>query len=791
MLFYGIDPRSMLCLTFTNRAAREMGQRIKSYIGHIPAGLFTGNIHSFCLRFLFANGLIADDTSIIDDDDMAMFIRESFDDYRRCNPEDIQRTDMILTMRAMGAPARFIPRERHMISERDREEAATYRRFKSDNNLIDYNDILILAWQALTKRKDEMLQMTHYRWIQVDEVQDLSPLQLELIRLVRADLSEVLFLGDEQQSIYGFAGAGISALHRIRRACGENIYHLTRNYRSPRQLVEFCNNYAGSYLDIDEAYLPSCVQPMSKERCLQLAQLPAGRAASLCAAMAKRFLANAGESTAILTRTNAEAERMSALLTSRAIEHILVGRRDLFRTAAFKTVWSHLAAVSRPSGRSHWARLLYQTHSTQTLTGARQIIGSMWQIGIEGHHLLEIDSPTELERFMSVYDNPDATIVVLDTETTGLDVSADDIVQVSAVKIRNGIKIPGSELSMFIETSRPIPAYLGEIRNPIFDIYRNAARLSRDEAFHRLSVYLFGCTLAGHNVEFDRSILLENYSRSGLIPPDCLLPQSRTIDTLQLARLLYPRLRSHTLNNLIGYLGIKGVNSHNSDDDTDATASLLMAVATEVRKRLPAIEDYRRQRVFRTVSRRFDEAYGPLFRQSLKALTGDKGSEVKTLGDFFNFTYTYMVNKEFIKPLPHMKYVLRLIDDHIADSGNETSLKKQLETHLHELLTYNEGDLFAQNIVRERLVVMTVHKAKGMEMDNVLLLSAGAKFGDYSESLRVFYVAVSRAKQRLTLLFTSDPAETIGHLTADFHVISPSEAAILLMQAGVGGHTFD
>ncbi len=75
---HGIEFDKMLCITFTNRAAREMKSRISGYLGYTPQGLFTGNIHRFCLRFLHVNGLISPDTSILDEEDQLEYLLTTF-----------------------------------------------------------------------------------------------------------------------------------------------------------------------------------------------------------------------------------------------------------------------------------------------------------------------------------------------------------------------------------------------------------------------------------------------------------------------------------------------------------------------------------------------------------------------------------------------------------------------------------------------------------------------------------------------------------------------------------------
>lgn len=785
MLYQGVAPEAMLCLTFTNRAAREMQQRIHSYMGNMPAGLFVGNLHRFGIRFLIANNLIDEDMAVLDDEDMAIFLRETFTDGPRRDAEVIQRNSTILYMREHNFDRTLIPRDRYGLDLESIRDVEVYRKFKEQNRLIDFDDILLLTYQALRTAEPRQYAMSGYRWIQIDEVQDLSALQLALVDLLRGQRSEVLYLGDEQQSIYGFAGAGRRVLENVKRRCGANLYHLGRNYRSPRQLVEFCNNYALQYLDIDPDYLPASVQGDAERDCVSLAACGNRQMEYVAAALAKQCLKHQEQNVAILARTNRDAEAVSRALCDHGLDHVLVSRNDLFRAPAFKTVWSHLAVTLRPDCRSPWARLLYQTGATRTLTEARALVARLSNAAISPVQLLGLDSLTDVEQYIDYYDDPKVTIAVFDTETTGLDVLDDDVIQIAAVKVRSGQVIAGSEFNVYIDSAKHPPEYLGAARNPLYDSYKSATKINRREALCMFGSYLDDCVAAGHNIGFDAAILRANYSREGLPVPAALEAEAPTIDTLRFATLLFPRLRSHTLNFMLGYLDVAGRNSHLADDDAMATANLLQELVRRGRAYLPQIAQMKHSPEFRRASLRFSEAYGPLYRLTRELYESESVNPENTLAEAFRSAYVYFLGRGYIRTIPHIEYLLKLIGEHVVDAEREPRLREQLAAHLHEMLSFNEGDLYAQNIINERLIVMTIHKAKGMEMDSVIVYNAGLRFGSLEESMRVFYVAISRARRRLVLLFGGDPGITLGLLADQIPSLSPDALSALLISLRV------
>ena len=114
----------------------------------------------------------------------------------------------------------------------------------------------MMTYDALVADTERKLYK-RYPWIQVDEVQDINPLQMAIIKMLTArPFRTVMFLGDEQQAIFSFMGAKLDTLSAIKSKPACQLHHLSVNHRSPRYLLDIFNTYAAEVLRIDSALLP-------------------------------------------------------------------------------------------------------------------------------------------------------------------------------------------------------------------------------------------------------------------------------------------------------------------------------------------------------------------------------------------------------------------------------------------------------------------------------------------------------------------------------------------------------
>jgi len=820
----GVQFADMLCLTFTNRAARGMVERIATTVADEGvADVYVGNVHRFCSKFLYANALIEAESSVIDDDDavsilarymqqdemsvMANYnlrrnyaeifhfsnlmhqIRHRHPKDLRVHPEcfngnDVAAVRAICRVRKVEVtPEAVLDIYDHADTYRDMTRSDTidygnramiekllqkmqlarqYADYKHANRLYDFNDLLMLAYDALSDDPQQE-KFKRYSWIQVDEVQDLNPLQMAIVDLLTArEADTVMFLGDEQQAIFSFMGAKMSTLDALKNREACVLHHLGVNHRSPAYLLEVFNRYAEHVLCIDPAMLPQPDGNGLEERTgNELAILQSStKDEEVCNVAMKAAQLNSADSratTAIIVNSNSDADVISRELDAANLAHFKISGSDMFSLPETKLLLAHLGVLNNDFNFLAWARILAGVKVFASNAVARNFVRKLFDLAILPSDLLRSDGQTTLGEFVEAYEND--TIVVFDTETTGLDVLEDDIVQIAAVKMSRGKVVPGSAYTVYIETDKDIPAMLGDVVNPIIEERRHHRLVPHAEALNGFINYARGCVLLAHNADYDYNILDNNLKR---YCADSTLHSShpRYIDSLRLARLLHPELRQHKLKFMLEAFGLEGTNSHLADDDVDATCHLVNHCYAQAAQRIEEQRKFLADSRVAAYADKFRANYAPLYASArvriYDLVEQHEGSLVASEMMLF---HDYLTGERYIQPIAKLHYAVAYISSEIVDSARERSLAAQLAAHLMEISTLKEADMCGSNILSERIFVTTIHKAKGLEFDNVIVFDvADGRIPNYynegnarlmAEDARKLYVAMTRARRRL------------------------------------------
>ena len=830
----GVKYEDMLCLTFTNRAAREMTNRIQKVVGGDFSELMVGNVHRFCSKFLFEQGRIPADSAIIDDEEAVSIIA----DYRNEDEEGVTRDfnrykgyqtiiffqHFIYQMEHQHPwkyylhPESFTDDDREAVKhicvsqkiEYDEQAvvniyhhaqeymdeanapgldgktadrirvllwkmyyANCYARYKEENHLFDFEDLLLYTYDIY--RSDPTCK--RYPWIQVDEVQDLNGMQLAIIDLLTAkDNPMVMYLGDEQQAIFSFMGAKVETLTLLKMRCKGNIHHLQRNHRSPKYLLDVFNDYAEKQLKIDRELLPlsdNDTKATSGDLRIIHSSTIEAEHKDITTEAFSLYEQNKEERTAVIVSANSDADRISEAMTEAGLTHFKVSGRDLFDTPDVKLLLAHLSVLSNEHNSIAWTRIMKGVRAFPSHALARRFNWKLKQLALSPSDFLLYSESCYTAEFLRAYNEEE--IVVFDTETTGLNVFQDDIIEIAAIRIKGG-EVVGEPLDLYIETDKPILPMLGDKENPMYAIYHEKMStgelLSPSDALRRFLAYVGTSPILGHNANYDYNILdnnLQRYCNDTMQAHDI-----RCFDSLKLIRLLAPSLHSYKLESLLETFHLAGVNSHQAIDDVKATVSLVRLCAEKAREKQAqqaAFICHPKVKPFANVLR---SNYGECYREAVNRLYKLSTDHEPALVSELSAAYNAFRSDGLINDIPRLDYILRYLRiDMLTDETVANALAPQLSQYVMDINTLKEADFCNSKSILERIYVTTVHKAKGLEFDNVIIFDAadGRYPNAYNktkqqdeEDARKFYVAMSRAKRRLFIAYSLQRVDRHGRV---------------------------
>ena len=238
----GINPYNILAVTFTNKAAKEMKERVEKLIDYDVKNLWISTFHSFCARFLRREiqilGKYRQNFIIIDEDDAMKILKELMKDK-----------DFHITPKIAMAYISILKNDEQLpeMSSFDRSEIDTiytlYHEHLLRENLLDFDDLIFLTVQIL----EEYLPIREkyanlFSYIMIDEFQDTNKLQYKLINLLSEVNKNIFIVGDINQSIYSFRGARVENINNFKKLYSPKIIKLEKNYRSTSMILDIAND---------------------------------------------------------------------------------------------------------------------------------------------------------------------------------------------------------------------------------------------------------------------------------------------------------------------------------------------------------------------------------------------------------------------------------------------------------------------------------------------------------------------------------------------------------------------
>lgn len=246
----GIDPKNIVAITFTNKAAKEMKERIIKLVGSIGYDIQISTFHSFGLRIIKENYIklgYGKNFTIIDSDDSLTVIKKILKDMNidttRCNPKFIKN-------QISSAKNEMVTPEKYQSLVNDEISDITYKVYKKyqetllRNNSLDFDDLLIKPTQLFSKHPDVCEQYQElFKYIFIDEYQDTNEAQYLLSKMISAKYKNICVVGDDSQSIYSWRGANFRNILNFEKDYKDaKVILLEQNYRSTKTILNAANS---------------------------------------------------------------------------------------------------------------------------------------------------------------------------------------------------------------------------------------------------------------------------------------------------------------------------------------------------------------------------------------------------------------------------------------------------------------------------------------------------------------------------------------------------------------------
>ena len=374
LLSQGMKPWSIMALTFTNKAAREMKERIGNLVGNdLAQHLYMGTFHSIFSRILRAEAEhigFNNNFTIYDESDsrslIKAIVKEMGLDDKKYKPAAVHAKISMAKNNLMSAAAYesdaaiFEQNKRAQMPEVGKIFVAYVQRCKQAN-AMDFDDLLTLTYQLFREHEDiRHKYAARFDYVLVDEYQDTNHVQMSIVMQLCQEKQRVCAVGDDSQSIYSFRGANIdNILNYQRQFQGTRLFKLEQNYRSTQTIVEAAN----SLIKHNRNQIPKDVfsENAKGEKIQYKPAYSDKEEAAIVAKDVKRIRREDGcqySDFAILYRTNAQSRSFEEEFRKQGIPYRIYGGLSFYQRKEIKDIIAYFRLVANPDDEEAIKRII-------------------------------------------------------------------------------------------------------------------------------------------------------------------------------------------------------------------------------------------------------------------------------------------------------------------------------------------------------------------------------------------------------------------------------------------------
>ena len=810
----------ILCLTFTNKACRELKNRITSQLDFETANKITiRTIHGFAYQVITTTAkkaqTIFKEFVIFDDEDQKTLIRQTIANFPKARALDIQYiVNCIEQLKQERALKHIYTKDieddyttiyhQHLkfnktFNQQQNDNLTKFFQFDGLNIIInyelalqqmhglDYKDLIANAYRLFQDENICSSWRKRYKYIMIDEMQDTSSFEYTMLENL-FPANNIMLCGDEFQTIYEWRG---SNPQKILTAFTEKynplIINFNENYRSTRLLLEMAYNTLINLFHketISHSYAKNLLSKSSElghKIELKQANSLANEAQWIFRNIVNLLpLVKTPTQIAILVRQNNYLQNLTLHLNYLAniynqknqetpIHFIQIDNIRFFKRQEIKDILSIMKYLINPNDYLSLQRILINLIPNIGIRTIKQISSTEYlQNGLRLSDFINANFQNpNYEPFsdlISAYLSKD--IIVFDIEGTGTDIFADNIIQLSAIKIRKGKKI--AEFNRYLKSDKPVGD--SEKVHHISDEYLQTHGENPKLVLQEFCQFIQYAIITGHNIRgYDMDILNQNLLKHNLKPVDF---SNINFDTLDLVRRFYPNLPNHKLEFLSNHFQFETKSNHNSLDDVFATWELLHKLLEDkiiptAKKRSELINKQKNK--FIHVAQIFQKLHNIL---NDNLLLENLITQIVKEFDLVNI-YKANATQDGAVRLENIRNLFRLAKAELNSHRGTNGIKELLE-----YASLSNTDLDSLTSSHPKIPIITIHQAKGLEFDYEFLAGMNDDiFPSYfstrngsitEEEKRLFYVAITRAKKALFLSSSGRPSRLLNYIPEQF-----------------------
>ena len=361
----GVKPNEILAITFTNKAAGEMRERLQAMLGVTARAIWILTFHAACGRILRreAERLGYRSTfTIYDDQDQVRLTKACLEelgkDPKRFSPRGIHH-QISQAKNQLVSPETYLSRVASFWDQTVAETYELYQRKLHASNAVDFDDLIMLTVEVLERFPDALARWQKaFRYILVDEYQDTNHAQYRLLQLLGGEHGNVCAVGDQDQSVYSFRGADIRNILEFERDFpGTRIVTLEQNYRSTNMILRAANSLIEHNRERKEKRLFSDLGEGNPVRVIEVEDEHA-EARFVAAEIAS--LIDGGTSAseiAVFYRTNAQSRVLEDVLVRQDVPYQVIGGPRFYERAEIRDAVAYLTVLSNPQDAGSLLRI--------------------------------------------------------------------------------------------------------------------------------------------------------------------------------------------------------------------------------------------------------------------------------------------------------------------------------------------------------------------------------------------------------------------------------------------------